>query len=80
MSQLFKGLLAGTVIMAVGYGLMVYTVPTESALKEKIPPHLLNASAESINESKEKNRMLMKTIFENANSDRPIWDVKPTSK
>jgi len=67
-------------IIAVGYGLMKLTTPTEDQLYKKLSPELQKKYKIAKDNRLEKDVETEKMIKENALSDRPVWDVYPRKK
>ncbi|KAI9354564.1 hypothetical protein DFJ73DRAFT_826935 [Zopfochytrium polystomum] len=70
-ARLIKGLIASASIIAVGYGFMTYTVPSDREIAQRIGvSHQLSA------DERARAQALLDMIKANAESNRPAWVVE----
>eukprot|EP00053_Salpingoeca_punica_P017926 m.173867 g.173867 ORF g.173867 m.173867 type:complete len:93 (+) comp17322_c0_seq10:1544-1822(+) len=67
---LFSGVVGGA------YMLMVYTSPTPDDLLKRLPPQQQREAQEKLQHTS-KHEALFRIVKENAESNRPIWQVAP---
>lgn len=79
--MIIKSIFYSTLIIGIaanlggGYALMVLTTPNREMLRLQLERDGLLSSKDQ-KEREENNKKLMRIIMENANSDRPVWDVR----
>ncbi|KAI9188822.1 hypothetical protein H9P43_000244 [Blastocladiella emersonii ATCC 22665] len=80
-SKLVKSLVWGGGIIGLGVLLLEYTVPTEESLRKNMSKDLQRQveRLEHGDALKNESARLMAVIKENAQSDRPVWDVRGLS-
>ncbi len=61
-------------VMGLGYFLMTWTDKQGTVIEDKLRNHPDYKHA--ISEEQKRKRLLMENVFENARSDRPVWDVR----
>jgi uncharacterized membrane protein YgaE (UPF0421/DUF939 family) len=73
---LLKSTFYSTVVIGIGYGLMVNIVPTEEELLKSIKENKYRKWDEKeMLENKENNKRMIQNIIENSKKNRPIWKV-----
>ncbi|KAI8809876.1 hypothetical protein BJ742DRAFT_852365 [Cladochytrium replicatum] len=66
-----------TVIVGAGYACMKVLTPSSEQMQKT-----LHMSNRKLSEEEQRQQKILNVIFENAKSDRPVWDVRgaPTEK
>ncbi|KAI8049025.1 hypothetical protein BDF22DRAFT_657985 [Syncephalis plumigaleata] len=74
-SPFLKATLVSTAIMMVGYGFYKYTVPNRDEFVAALPEEVKHRLGQQKDEQRRRNQYILDQIRQNAESDRPAWDV-----
>ncbi|CAM0138495.1 hypothetical protein VKS41_007110 [Umbelopsis sp. WA50703] len=76
MDKAVKAVIWGTIIIGSGYGLMKFTVPNETQMRERLTPELRREADYLRNSNADKREALAERIHHAATTEKPLWDTR----